>query len=90
MVFFIGECLLPYKGFRRMSHAAALPAPYRWLLPLAIALSGWGFSGLVGYFHQDTATAQRLTAVETHQADTSDRLNRIENKVDRLLLAVIK
>ena len=74
-----------------MSHAtAALPGPSRWLLPLAIAFSGWGISGLVGYFHQDTATAQRLTAVEVHQSDTSDRLNRIENKVDRLLLAVVK
>ena len=34
---------------------------------------------------EDQTTSQRLTAVETHQTDTTARLDRIESKLDSLL-----
>ena len=59
-----------------------------WAKPIAILLLGWAMSGLVGYFHTDLAISSRLTAVETHQQDTTSRLDRIENKLDQALQAI--
>ena len=42
-----------------------------------------------GYFHTDLAISSRLTAVETHQQDTTSRLDRIENKLDQALQVIV-
>ena len=60
------------------------------LLPFILAglsLLGTAYLGLTG---NDRSTAQRLSAVEAHQDDTTQRLDRIEVKLDSLLEQVLK
>ena len=60
------------------------------LLPFILAglsMLGTAYLGLTG---NDRSTAQRLSAVEAHQDDTTQRLDRIEIKLDAVLEQVIK
>ena len=54
----------------------------RWLLPLLaatlVAFGGWGGRTLI-------AQGERLTRAETGQQDVARRLDRIEEKLDRVL-----
>lgn len=54
----------------------------KWLLSLFVAailgLAGWGGSTII-------ATSARVTRVETQQEGTTSRLERIENKLERVL-----
>lgn len=51
------------------------------LVALAVAI----FSGLGGFAHNDSDLKQRLTAVETKQEENKSRMERMENKLDRLI-----
>jgi len=42
----------------------------------------------MAYTHEDKAMNSRVTALEVHQADDSNRLERVENKIDRMFEAV--
>lgn len=57
---------------------------YPWL-PLALA--GLSMLGTLyaSYTHTDKDNAQRLTALESHRSDDSSRLDRIEDKLDKLV-----
>ena len=65
------------------------PAPSWWLpIVLAASLSLIG-SAYVSSTRDEKTTAQdiiqRLSTVETRQRDTTERLNRIESKLDRMI-----
>jgi hypothetical protein len=96
MVSFI-QALASIKDTPSMHTHVPPPTPDNWLLPIVIVLLGWGMSGIVSYFHADSTTASRLTALEIHQQDDSSRLQRVEtslqtldDKVDKLLQAIVK
>lgn len=54
----------------------------QWLYPALIAA---GLTALGGYLHNDKDLTARVQALEAHQSDGAARLDRIENKVDKLL-----
>lgn len=60
-----------------------------WVLPIAMFLLSLLVSGFISYNHEDKTMSNRVTAIETKQntqdTNTNDRLNRMENKLDRLL-----
>jgi len=39
--------------------------------------------------HNDRETAQRVSALEAHQSDTTDRLKRLEDKLDLIFEGVL-
>lgn len=53
-------------------------------LPLALAIISLIGSLYVNVTRNDRDNAQRVTALEAKQTDTTARLDRIENKVDKL------
>lgn len=63
-----------------------------WVVPAILVLLGWCAQIFMGYHSADLDLNNRVTAVETQQrADSSnekDRLNRIEDKLDRLFYEV--
>lgn len=60
------------------------PGSRAWILPIALLILSWTASSVIGYFHNDIAVTNRVTVVETQERMNSDRLDRIENKLDRL------
>ena len=54
---------------------------------LALALAGLSILGTlyIEYTHTDRDNAVRISALEAHQGDTGQRLDRMENKLDRLV-----
>lgn len=66
-----------------------------WWLPIVMAaglslMSTLYINKVRNTMQEDQSTAQRLTAVETHQMDTTARLDRIESKLDALLNTMLK
>jgi len=47
---------------------------------LSLLLAGWA-----GYAHNDKEISNRVAVVETQQKNDSDRLQRMEAKIDRLI-----
>lgn len=64
----------------------AAPAPqgfsYGAIILALVSLIGTGY---VEYTHTDRETVQRVSALETHKTDTDRRLDRIEEKIDKLI-----
>lgn len=59
-----------------------------WVVPLLIALGSLLVSGYVAYAHNDRDLNSRISVVEQQQKSDSQpggRLDRIENKVDKVL-----
>lgn len=54
---------------------------------LALLISGVSLLGSMyaSYTHNDKEITSRLTTVESHQGDVDHRLNRMEDKLDRLI-----
>ena len=54
---------------------------------LALAVSGLSMLGTIytQYSHDSSVVIQRISILETHQDDTSRRLDRIESKLDRVV-----
>lgn len=69
-----------------------LPDGRSWIVPVVLLVATWGVSSLVGFFHTDASVTNRITAVETQQKADSEhekqRLDRIEDKLDRLFYEV--
>jgi hypothetical protein len=61
------------------------PTRRDWLLPLAMAGLSLVVSGWVNYSSNDKITIGRVVAVETQQKNDGQRLERIENKLDKIL-----
>lgn len=62
----------------------------KWILSIllsAISLLGTGF---IAYSQNDKSISNRISVVETQRAEDAKRLERIENKVDRLLERSVK
>lgn len=59
-----------------------------WVLPIALALLSLAVSGWANYNRTDKELTNRVTAVEVQQKNDGQRLERIENKLDRVLEAV--
>jgi hypothetical protein len=57
------------------------PAYFAIAVTLLLAL----FSALRSYGDDHTALTSRVLAIEQHNADSDRRMERIENKIDRLL-----
>lgn len=55
------------------------------LVPVGIALLSLVISAWTGYTSSDKELNRRITTVETQQKNDGSRLERIENKVDRIL-----
>lgn len=59
-----------------------------WILPIVLLIMSWAASSLVGFYHNDVALTNRITAIETQErldgANEKERLDRIENKLDHL------
>ena len=58
---------------------------FQLLIPIAIALISLIISGYVGYSNDTKAIAVRVKGIEVQQQNDGSRLERIENKLDRLL-----
>lgn len=52
---------------------------------LAFAIFASLMSAMRTYGSDDKATSNRITALEIHQGEADKRMERIENKIDRLL-----
>lgn len=63
--------------------AAYNPAP--WWLPIMLAGLSLAASIYMQATHTDKENASRISALEAHQGDSAQRLDRIENKIDRLI-----
>jgi len=59
-----------------------------WVLPIVLALVSLVVSAYTSYNSNDKAIAQRISVVETKQANDAERVNRIENKLDQILQEV--
>ena len=57
-----------------------------WKVALGLGLLGFALSGVLGYFHEDVTVGTSLATIQAHQKDTAERVDRIENKLDRLIL----
>jgi len=66
-----------------------VPTKRDWLVPflssLVLALMSLAFSAYAGYNNNDKVTAGKVSAMENQQKNDGQRLDRIENKIDRLL-----
>ena len=58
---------------------------WRWLVPILLSLISMLGSSMVVYTNNDKTISNRLTTVETQQSSDSQRLERMENKLDRLI-----
>lgn len=54
-------------------------------LTIALAILSLAMSTYAAYSHNDKAIEHRLTVVETQQQVDAGRLERMENKIDRLV-----
>lgn len=63
---------------------SAIPNKADWIMPMVVFVLTMVIMAFSGYFSNDRALAERITAVETHEGDTAKRLDRIETKVDSL------
>jgi hypothetical protein len=54
-------------------------------LPIIMAVLAMLGSVYIQMTHNDRETAQRVSALEAHQTDTTDAVHRIEAKVDKLI-----
>jgi hypothetical protein len=61
-----------------------------WWLPIALAAFSMVVSGYVGYTSNDKEIVQRVSKIEARDEERGPRLERIENKIDRLTEAVLK
>jgi hypothetical protein len=69
-------------GIQAMS---AKHANWTLIITIAIALLGWAFGGYGTYAADARDMTNRLSVVETHQGDADKRLERLEQKIDRIL-----
>ena len=60
-------------------------APWRCLVPIVLSIISMLGCTLVMYTNNDKAISNRLTTVETQRDADSARLERMENKLDRLI-----
>lgn len=67
-----------------MAAAHQLPSGLSWGALILAGLSALGTLYLE-YSHNDRELTQRVSALEQHKTDESSRLDRIENKVDKLV-----
>jgi hypothetical protein len=58
------------------------------LVAVALGLIGYIIAGYVGYNNTSSSITNRLTALEIHQSDNAERMQRVENKIDRLFEAM--
>lgn len=60
-----------------------------WIVPFIVLLLSLLVAGFSAYSHNDKELSNRITAVETVQQEQKEnvnkRLDRIENKIDRLI-----
>lgn len=56
-----------------------------WKVALGLGLLGFALSGVLGYFHEDMTVGTTLATIQAHQADTAQRVDRIENKLDHFI-----
>jgi hypothetical protein len=71
-----------------MERASRIPSKQDWIGPvvaIVVALVSLALSGYASYSHNDKDLTGRIIAVETQQKNDDSRLERIEQKVDRLL-----
>lgn len=70
--------------------AVPIPDGRSWIIPCILVVLGWGASTFWGYHVNDVDVMSRVTAVETQQridsVNQKERLNRIEDKIDRLFV----
>lgn len=59
-------------------------------LAIALALVSLGGTLYIEATHNDRENAGRISALEQSRTDTTSRLDRIENKVDRLVDGLLK
>lgn len=57
---------------------------WQWIIPILIATISLVIASYSSYAKNDKDTTGRVIAVEVQQKNDADRLQRIENKVDRL------
>lgn len=62
-----------------------IPTKRDWIVPVVLALASFAISAFAAYSGNDKVLTSRVTAVETQQLNDTRRLERIEDKVDRLL-----
>ena len=62
-----------------------VPTKRDWIIPVGIAVMSMALSAYAAYSGNDKVLTSRVTAVETQQINDTRRLERIEDKVDRLL-----
>lgn len=55
------------------------------LTTLMLALLGWLVAGLRTYGADTAGLSNRVTVIETKQIETDKRMERIDNKLDRIL-----
>jgi peptidoglycan hydrolase CwlO-like protein len=60
------------------------PTKRDWILPLAIAGLSITMSAFAAYNNNDKAITSRVVVIETQQKNDGARLERIENKIDKL------
>lgn len=58
------------------------------LIPILLALGSLGITGYNAYMHNDKELTSRVTAVEVQQKNDGGRLERMEDKLDRVVEAV--
>ena len=61
-----------------------IPNKADWVMPIVVFFLTMVMMGIVGYFRNDSDLLARVTAVEAHQGDTKQRLDRMEVKEDAL------
>lgn len=62
----------------------------KWWIPLVVAGASLLASGWSAYNHNDKQTSNRLTAVETKQADDRETLKHVSEQVDKIYDKVAK
>lgn len=62
-----------------------VPTKRDWIVPVLLALMALAVSAYAGYSSTDKEMASRISVVETQQKNDGQRLERIEDKIDRLL-----
>jgi hypothetical protein len=68
------------------------PRRVNWSLvgTIAIALLGWAIAGFTSYASDTRALTERIAVVETKADETKQWRERMETKVDRILLELAK
>jgi len=66
-----------------------IPSKRDWIVPVAIAGASLFVSAYVGYTSTDKDSAVRITAIEVQQKNDTNRLERIESKLDKTVETLI-